>query len=419
MDIATRKQLYNACDPSEPLAPGDPRYADIDKMVEGEGPRGPSVVEALARTIEISDRAVTQFVTAGRGAGLTTELNHLADRLGRKDAANLLAVRVDAGQYVDLSNPIEPFDILFAIVAAVETAMGERDAPSRRPVLPHLWEWLKREIRVEEPLPKIALELRQNRPLRDEIRKAIAPHSSQFLYEVREALFLQEQSARELGRAGLAVLFDDLNKLLGMLSNADEVTVSVERVLFASHMFELPVHVVLTLPVEAIFIPAVVGTSVAVVPMIMACPQDGSLFDPGLRAVRDIIRRRFSRDRLEEVLGPDRENRIERIARWSGGVPRAVVQLLQGLIVSAESLPVPDAVFRHVLSQITEPVRRLLTREDARYLRRLAAGRAPHAGPELAKFITTGAMLPYYKTDDLWFGVHAGLREWLALIEDV
>jgi hypothetical protein len=68
MDLATRKQLYNACDPSE-LCPDAPRYAGIDRVVEGEGPRGPSVVEPLARKIEYSDCAVTQSVTAGRGAG--------------------------------------------------------------------------------------------------------------------------------------------------------------------------------------------------------------------------------------------------------------------------------------------------------------------------------------------------------------
>jgi hypothetical protein len=52
--------------PPEPLVPGAPRYAGIDRVVEGEGPRGPSVVEPLARKIEYSDCAVTQSVTAGR-----------------------------------------------------------------------------------------------------------------------------------------------------------------------------------------------------------------------------------------------------------------------------------------------------------------------------------------------------------------
>lgn len=58
MDLATRKQLYNGCDPSEPLVPGAPRYAGIDRVVEGEGPRGPSLVEPLARKIEYSDCTV-------------------------------------------------------------------------------------------------------------------------------------------------------------------------------------------------------------------------------------------------------------------------------------------------------------------------------------------------------------------------
>jgi hypothetical protein len=37
MDRATRKQLYNGCDPSEPLVPGAPRYAGIDKVVKAGG----------------------------------------------------------------------------------------------------------------------------------------------------------------------------------------------------------------------------------------------------------------------------------------------------------------------------------------------------------------------------------------------
>ncbi|MGH8570083.1 MAG: hypothetical protein ACREXU_19275, partial [Gammaproteobacteria bacterium] len=388
--------------------PGDPRYADIDRVVEGEGPRGRSIVEALARKIKLSDRSVTQFVTAGRGAGLTTELNRLAEYLGRKDAANLLAVRVDAGQYLDLSSPIEPFDILIAIVAAVDEAMDVRGAPSRTPVMSRMWDRLVREIRTDVPvMPKLGLQLRLNRPLRDQIHKATAAHSSELFHEIRDALFLQRQTARELGYAGLVVLFDDLNRLSGMRSNVDEVTASVERVLFASHMFELPAHIVLTLPVWAAFIPASALQSVAIVPMIMVCQRDGSVLDPGRRAVREIIHSRFPQHCIEEVLGPDLDDRIERIARWSGGVPRAVVRLLRELVLEAELLPIADADFRRVLAQITEPVRRLLSVEDARYLRRVLADSPPHAGRNFVELLANGALLPYQE-GDLWFGVHPG-----------
>ena len=72
MDLATRKQLYNACDPSEPLVPGAPRYAGIDRVKARGRAAQASSKRSLARSsipTALSRSVLRPVVARGRGGG--------------------------------------------------------------------------------------------------------------------------------------------------------------------------------------------------------------------------------------------------------------------------------------------------------------------------------------------------------------
>src|SRR5579872_5677092 len=101
MDRKLQRQIYNLCDPSEPLWPDDQRHVDLD---EAEA-RGPRLVKRLESEIELSGQPVYQVISALPGSGMTTLLRKLARRLSI--AANLLPVFVDAQELLDLTSSID------------------------------------------------------------------------------------------------------------------------------------------------------------------------------------------------------------------------------------------------------------------------------------------------------------------------
>jgi len=89
MDSETRQAIYNACDPSESLKPGDPRYVGLDAYgAPNEPARGLQWVDTLSRDCEFGERPRATFLSGQRGAGLTTELRRLRMRV-RRDTGGL------------------------------------------------------------------------------------------------------------------------------------------------------------------------------------------------------------------------------------------------------------------------------------------------------------------------------------------
>lgn len=140
MDRATRRKLYNLCDPDEALDPSDPRCVDVDGL-PGDV-RGVRWAEAIAQRIELSDRAVCELITGLPGTGITTELLRLATRLRDEQNANLLVVHIDALEVLDFSSPIETPDVLLAVLQRTEEAVAEASGTPAKERLQGLRRWL-------------------------------------------------------------------------------------------------------------------------------------------------------------------------------------------------------------------------------------------------------------------------------------
>jgi hypothetical protein len=404
VDRETKKRLYNACNPDEPLGPEDPRNVDVDAIDAPlptgarpmiPGPRGAPWAEGIASRIELSDRPVMELVTATRGVGLTTELRRLASRLSSPEGAHLLSVLVDGAAVMSLAEPIDVPDLLLPLVeataGAVVAAGGARQA---------------RDGTIGDLLASGSWwsMSRDGPTARAKVRERVSAELSRFVAEVRDELTLLHGQARGLGYGGIVVLFDSLTRLQGYSANWAEVLESAERTfgLYASYL-ELPVHVVYTVPPS---MTVRLGAPIRFLPAIALRDRQGSTTFAGHVAMASVLQHRVG-GYTSMLLGsaPRIADPAPTLMVASGGVLRDLLRLLQAVIVRGS----PDTLTREI-STTLEGYRRLLWESDLAWLARVhRIGTLSITNAEerdaAERLLAHGTVLRY-ATDVDWFDVH-------------
>jgi len=117
-------RLYQKSDPAKPLKPHDPRY------ISCEGVRGTGdVIERVANAIRRSDDPMHLLFTGHRGAGKSTELLRLEEKLASPSPSGdkffVVYFEADA-EDIDV-NDVDYPDLLLAMMRQVGRALRERD----------------------------------------------------------------------------------------------------------------------------------------------------------------------------------------------------------------------------------------------------------------------------------------------------
>jgi hypothetical protein len=423
MDFETRRKYYNRCRVFEALSPEDDRNLDIDSF----GPdkvRGLNWVERLGNAIELSDQPVFLLFTGLPGSGKSTELKRLASRLAEKKRANLLVAVVDGDGSLDLTNPIDVPDVIAAILFAAEATVLRAEGRDPESAMDEgyfkrLWGWLTRtEVELTKAEytipsgPKLVAEMRSRPGLRNRVRATIASHLSSFLSEARKELELLEGRAQKCGFSGLVVIFDSLEKLRGTTQNWDDVLSSAEKIFGGGAPYlRLPVHVLYTIPTALInrrF------EHVLFIPMIKLANRDGSAYQPGMKAARELVRRRVPDDVLAEVLGPEVESRVSELIRWSGGYPREIVRLLQSAL-AFEALPLSQQDFQRIFNELKDAYRKVVPADAFGWLARVATEQyftvLDDKHRQIAdQMLLNNAVLRYVNDSD-WFDLHPAVAQ--------
>lgn len=434
MDPKLRRTYYNLCKPNEALEPDDSRYVDLDSLGTPEARvRGLSWVEKLAEQIELSDEPVCQLFTGLPGSGKSTELKRLARRLQAEDGPNLLPVLISAEEVFDLANPIDVPDIIIAILDGTDTALLEAEgkdpaAAMKEGYLRRLWNWLSKTDVVlsgaEFAVPdgaSLTVELKTRPSLRQRVRATLAAYLSQFLKEATEELHLMQARAVALGKAGLVIIFDSLEKLRGISTNWEEVLVSAERIFAGGAPYlKLPVHVLYTIP------PALISRKrfeqVLFIPMIKLRARNGTRFSDGFKAARQIITQRVPEEALAELFGSALEQRLEKLIEWSGGYPRELVRLLQSSVAVAH-WPLSDSEFQRTLNEVGDQYRKLVPADAFPWLARVASEQyltlRDEAHRQAADLMLSNNAVLRYLNDKDWFDLHPAVREIPGVAEEI
>ncbi len=430
MEFERLQELYNLCNPDEPLSPKDARNVDIDK----HGVRGQNWANKLAKTIELSKAPTCLLFTGLRGTGKSTEINRLMARLSDLKRKNLLTVLIDADDVLDLTVEIDISDLLSLVLLHTERAVvaleggdaeeAMKDGPFRR-----LWGWLsktdvemsKASIGIDAGVKLgVDLNFKTNIKLRERVRNVVAEQPTTFINMVHEELRQLDLRARKANRGGIAVLFDSLEKLRGTSLTWREVLESAERIFTsgAPHL-ALPIHVLYTVP------PALsrrMSTPVSFLPMIKVRNKEGVLYPEGVEVVSSLIAQRLGKDGMNEIFGEQTvAERVRAIALWSGGYPREIVRLLQSLL-TIEDFPVSHEALEKELRYAGNTYRAIVYDSGAipllamvNHTKKLIVSNDQDR--EAADRLLQNNVILRYLNDEEWMDVHpsvAGMKELAA-----
>lgn len=230
---------------------------------------------------------------------------------------------------------------------------------------------------------------------------------SRFVEAVHDELIVLNEQARRMGRRGVVVLLDGLEKLRGMSTNRRDVLNSAERVLVrGAPATTLPVQVVFTTP------PALalrLEGPVHFLPLIAVADREGRRHAPGHAAAMEIVRRQVPEEVLVEIFGEATwPEAVERLIGASAGSPRDLVRMLRDCIAAQ---PLREAVFRRILTEVGE---RHLSQVPERAIPLLArihrakalSPTAPEEHVILKRLLTDGVLVRYQQDGEAWVDVH-------------
>lgn len=408
----TRHEVVRYCDPDEPLRSGDTRWEDFSPA------RGNGGTEALeqALALRVPERFVHAALVSHRGAGKSTEILRLSDRLCDLYEPVYLEATVEMDPFA-----LEAEDLLFNLALAVESAMRDRGTPLPEPLLMRVRKWFEEVVSTTKWVQGFnaeaaaGIESKISSPFFGGIfgsLKALFKQESEYRAEVKQVLRKYPgtllQSVNEL--------FDAANEMLGnrsllvIVDNLDRYTAEVIDKLLgvgADRIRQLRCNLILTPPIGLLLQPRS-----AQLDRIYTCHflyairlrnpgQAYDLFDgPGRDLMEEALRRRIDFDKLL----PEKAAR-DRLISASGGSMRELLNLVYQSVLLTRNEQITEADVEKAVAQRKQILRDLINANGwIDTLVRIANEHQIHTDPKCM------AVLYYYLAfkynGDGWYDIH-------------
>jgi hypothetical protein len=407
----------------EALTPNDPRY------VETERARG------TERTMDRLARKFGLLLSEGRfvppmqrhvlffghtGSGKTTELRRYARALGGRD--RFFVVEVDISTELDRNN-LQFSDTLMAMARALLARLEGAGAELDQAALDPLERWFTERVLTEAgsrelsatletgagvrhgiPLlldlfAKFTAAVKTNVTYKEDLRRVVRNTFSQFA-EVFNVFLRRAENAlveQGLGQRFLFII-DGTDKLRG--EDRQRFFVHDAELLLAVHT-----HVVYTAPLALKYEGNLTSKLDAdlMLPMIKLREQDGSPFDPGLQAMKEILLRRADRALFAS------EAEVNTLVEHSGGHPRELLRLLKLCCEFSETDRIDAKTADQAVRKLASEYRRFLEPDDYALLADIDRG-GVHAGNDdrVRRLLYYLALLEY--NDGEWRRSHPVVR---------
>ena len=226
----------------QPLRPDDERYIPL---YDNPNTGGDDPVELMARAIEWTPGESVQLLSGFRGAGKSTELRRLEQRLRGE---GYTVFRCDIEEYINLSVPVDVSDFLMAVAGAFSDAIVKTGIQNSQDFHQSYWqrltEFLKRiefdgvsaTLGVDAASLTVQANLKSDPSFKSRLQRHMSGHLGSLVNDVRSYL---EQCVRKLRENDttnqeVVLLVDSIEHFRGTLVNAQDVQSSVET-LFVSH----------------------------------------------------------------------------------------------------------------------------------------------------------------------------------------
>lgn len=438
LPIEKLRRYVALLNPAEPITEADdPRYVALDDGDEPVRGSDGSVIEQIRYNIVIQqpEGATCQLFTGFPGSGKTTELHRLGRSLGAQSGDAGHVVVIDAMSYLDRYSPLTITDVLRVLAyhldrEATRVEGGDPDRASG--YLQRLWTWLQTDVEIrsigfEAYGSKLMAEIRDNPTFR---QKAEAIFQLRFQEFAREAHgVIAEAIARMRGALGvtrIVVLVDSLEKISAVRpEDRPRIEDSVEAV-FTSHArwLRIPCHAVYTFPFWLRFrttsLPVLFDGPPLALPMVKIRDRTGSLYEPGVRRMIDMIARRI--DDPTSLFGDDWRTQVLPLVLASGGYPRDLLRMVRDAITRASSrtFPLTEAQIERVIDLVAEEYGMAALQADADLLAYIAVHHALPQGEAstraASKLFELWQALTYRNGEE-WYDLHPMVRRARAVQE--
>lgn len=263
---------------------------------------------------------------------------------------------------------------------------------------------------------KLAGKIKGSPDARKEIRKILEPDTNNWLIAANDVI--SEATARlvQLGKAGLVILLDDLDK---MTVRAHDAGCTTDEYLFVNRAAQLTAflcHVVYTIPLSLAYshqeqaIKNSYGGHVPVVPMtkIATRAPENKAYKKGVEKFQQVIARRLDAAGAsnEQVFADDSVR--DRLIALSGGQPDQLMMLVREAIV-ADQLPVTKNSLDRAKREGRREFARLLRKEHwpiIDEIRRTGTFTRTNKNENAFRELLQCRAILQYVNDDEWYGLN-------------
>jgi len=413
----TRRDVVRNCDPEEPLQSDDARWQDLSAA---RGDQATAALEELL-ALRLPDRFIHAALVSHRGAGKSTEILRLTERLRGAYEAVYLEATLEMDPF-----RIEAEDLLLNLALSVEAAMRARGTPLPEELLGRVRQWFDDVVRTTEWARGFSAEVAAGFEAKLETPftgglfgslKALFKQESEYRTEVKEVL--RKYPGTLL--ASVNGLFDAANALLGdrtllvVVDNLDRYDPEViDRLLGAGadRIRQLRCNFVLTPPIGLLLQP--MSTQLD---RIYSCHflhavrlrdpgQAYDLFDgPG----RDLMEQALARRVDLDIVLPDPAAR-DRLISASGGAMRELLDLVFQSALLARGEVITEADVERAVGKRKQRLRDLINANGwTETLVQIAEEKQIHPDPRCMQVLFHYLAFKY--NGDGWYDIHPLVAE--------
>jgi len=412
------KEIYRVFDP-EPLSAGEESlYVDLDSVRGSSG-----LVRELTQKIRLSANPTCQLLAGHRGSGKSTELRQVQKKL-ESGNEKFFSVFCEVNQDLD-PNDVDFPDVLIAIVRQIAERFHKKLKIKLKPgYFKQRWGELKgvlgakvtlEQLELDAGLAKFSAAIKSSPNIREEIRKALEPHTNNWIYAANEVIGEAVLRLSKKGYKGLVVIVDGLDKI--SLRQHPTAGCTVAEYLFVNRCAQLTAfncHLIYAMPLALAYscaertIANLYGyTAPPVVPMTKIIDAEGNRHQEGFDKLKSLIEMRLNKAgvKKEDVF---KEGVIDKVIECSGGQPRELINLVRESIVEGE-LPIGTSTLESIARKITHAYARQLREEHWKIIDQVRRDhilkRDKENDPLCMELLDSRAILQY-KNEKEWYGVN-------------
>ncbi len=434
MHQKTRKKYYNICDPYKTASLDSDEVLDIDnhkidkKLVKV---RGKNWAQEIAQKISWSDTPQVIYFTGYTGSGKTTELKRVQRILEDKDDANLLAVYINALDFLPIHEELDEVDIfsviIYNVIKTISAYQGKENIFEEGNYFDRFWEWANetevtfKNIEFGTDSSKMVLEMKDNPSFRNKIKHFISTNPSKFKIDVEQELDRLNQSVKKYEIAGdkkdgIVVIFDSLEHNRGIGSQISSVADAVQKLFANRTNLLLPIDVIYTLP-PYLYTRQI--KDILFLPVVRVINKDNTPCNDGIEVMKELLYERIPRKDLMTIVGS--EKFLEEIVQYSGGYPRDLLKLIQDCIVTPD-YPIDQETLDQIFQELENEYRDNISTDDIEILREIYRTKElnfnDYEHMEIAHKLFNIHVILRYRNGAQWFSPNPPTKRVLGIIDD-